>query len=45
MPLLKIGDYRWLTGRTVVHGLHPALVDKGEKAEGGDKGEKGEGFT
>ncbi len=26
MPLPKFGDYRYLNGRTVVHGLHPALV-------------------
>jgi hypothetical protein len=26
MPLQKFGDYRYLNGRRVVHGLHPALV-------------------
>ncbi len=27
MPLpLRLGDYRYLNGRTVVPGLHPALV-------------------
>jgi hypothetical protein len=26
MPLRKFGDYRYLDGRSVVHGLHPALV-------------------
>ena len=26
MPLRKFGDYRYLDGRRVVHGLHPALV-------------------
>jgi hypothetical protein len=26
MPLRKFGEYRYLNGRTVVHGLHPALV-------------------
>jgi hypothetical protein len=26
MPLPRLGYYRYLDGRTVVHGLHPALV-------------------
>jgi hypothetical protein len=26
MPLRKFGEYRYLKGRTVVHGLHSALV-------------------
>jgi hypothetical protein len=26
MPLAKLGDYRYLNGRRVVSGLHPALV-------------------